>query len=249
MCGTDTNHTHTAGADLSLALLADQYQTAWRNQFRLDTVGVRCINLMSSPGAGKTCLLERTLTALQGALRLAVLEGDMTTELDAERLRACGVPVIAITTGRACHLDANLVAAGLQQLEQASGLSQLDILMIENVGNLVCPAEFPLGEHAKVALVSITEGEDKPLKYPLMFHAADCIVVTKLDLLPYLKFNVALLIANIRQVNAHAPVFVLSAETGEGLDEWLTWLRTQAVTPPIDASHLPARSRIIQVDM
>ena len=151
----------------------------------------------------------------------------MTTELDAERLRAYGAPVAAITTGRACHLDAQLMTTGLEQLKITGGLERFDLLLIENVGNLVCPAEFALGEHAKVALVAVTEGEDKPLKYPLLFHCADCVVVTKIDLLPYLKFNLDHLIKHIRQINPQAPIFVLSAETGEGLTLWLDWLRAQ----------------------
>jgi hydrogenase nickel incorporation protein HypB len=242
MCGPGSDHSHgtaPAGADLNVDLLGENNDAAQRNRLRLDLAGVRCINLMSGPGAGKTSLLERTLAAVQGRMQTAVVEGDMTTELDAERLRAYGVPVVAITTGRACHLDADLMANGLTQLEQAGSLERFDLLFVENVGNLVCPAEFALGEHTRVALVAVTEGEDKPLKYPLMFRCADCVVVTKLDLLPYLKFDLSHLIAHIRQVNPHIPVFALSAETGEGMEPWLEWLQTEVAgigTQPVVAT-------------
>ncbi len=242
MCGPGSDHSHgptPAGADLNVDLLEENNDTAQRNRLRLDLAGVRCINLMSGPGAGKTSLLERTLAAIQGRMQTAVVEGDMTTELDAERLRAYGVPVVAITTGRACHLDADLMANGLTQLEQAGSLERFDLLFVENVGNLVCPAEFALGEHTRVALVAVTEGEDKPLKYPLMFRCADCVVVTKLDLLPYLRFDLPHLIAHIHQVNPHIPVFALSAETGEGMEPWLEWLQTEVAgigTQPVVAT-------------
>jgi hydrogenase nickel incorporation protein HypB len=182
---------------------------------------------MSSPGAGKTVLLERTLATLAPELKMAVIEGDMTTQLDAERLRQYGPPVIAINTGRACHLDADMVAGGLRQLEQLADPSLLDLVLVENVGNLVCPAEFEVGEHAKVALLSVTEGEDKPLKYPLMFHEADCLLITKLDLAPYLEVRLETILANVRQINTHAQIIPVSAKTGEGLPVWFDWIRQQ----------------------
>ncbi|MCB9100177.1 MAG: hydrogenase nickel incorporation protein HypB [Anaerolineales bacterium] len=229
MCTSNGNHNHSTpiGAILNLDLMDGNQQMAAANQVRFDAAGVRCLNLMSSPGTGKTTLLESTLGALDVNVRPAVLEGDMTTELDADRLRAYGVPVVAITTGRACHLDAEMVAAGLDRLD----LAALDLVFIENVGNLICPAEYPLGEHANVVLVSLTEGEDKPLKYPVMFYEADCVVITKTDLGPYLKVNIEQLKANIRQICPNVPVFALSAETGEGLPDWLDWIQNQLTTP------------------
>jgi hydrogenase nickel incorporation protein HypB len=180
---------------------------------------------MSSPGAGKTVLLEKTLAALGSRLRMAVIEGDMTTELDADRLRRYDVPVFAINTGRSCHLDARMVAGGIHQLEQELDPATLDLVLVENVGNLVCPAEFEVGEHAKVALLSVTEGEDKPLKYPIMFHAADCLLITKLDLAPYLEVDLTQLVANVRQINPEVTILPLSSRTGEGLEDWLAWVQ------------------------
>ena len=149
---------------------------------------------------------------------MAVLEGDMTTQLDAERIEAVGVPVVPITTGRACHLDAAMVSGGLKLLRQRLDPADLDLLWVENVGNLVCPAEFEVGEHRKVALLSVTEGEDKPLKYPVMFREADCVLITKTDLLPHLPVAVERIEAHIRQVNPHCAVLRVSASGGEGLD-------------------------------
>jgi len=213
------------GVDLGVGLLDDNDALAAENRARLQRAGARCVNLMSSPGSGKTTLLEATVTALNGGLRLAVIEGDMTTELDADRLRARGVPVAAITTGRSCHLEADQVADGLDRL---GSLDRFDLVVIENVGNLICPAAYELGEHARVVLVAVTEGEDKPLKYPIMFHGADCVVVTKLDLAPYLKLDIERLKANIQEVNPRAVVLALSAETGAGVADWLDWLRKVA---------------------
>jgi hydrogenase nickel incorporation protein HypB len=207
-------------------LHANQHQ-ADHNRSHFDQWGITCLNLMSSPGAGKTVLLERTLATLAPELKIAVIEGDMTTQLDAERLRQYGPPVIAINTGRACHLDADMVAGGLRQLEQLADPSLLDLVLVENVGNLVCPAEFEVGEHAKVALLSVTEGEDKPLKYPLMFHEADCLLITKLDLAPYLEVRLETILANVRQINTHGQIIPVSAKTGEGLPVWFDWIRQQ----------------------
>ena len=222
------NHDHrpqSAGADLNLDLMAGNNQTANLNRARFEAAGICCLNLMSSPGAGKTTLLEKTLAALHDRLHVAVLEGDMTTELDADRLRAYDVPVVAITTGRACHLDAEMVAQGLDQLD----LEALDLIFIENVGNLICPAEYPLGEHANVVLVSVTEGEDKPLKYPVMFYEADCVVITKTDLTPYLKLDLARLVDNIRQIRPGVPIIAVSAESGQGMVDWLHWIQSQVM--------------------
>ena len=212
---------------LGLNLLTANQHQAEHNREHFDAWRLLCLNVMSSPGAGKTSLLERSLAALAPAFAMAVLEGDMTTQLDAERLEAVGVPVVPITTGRACHLDAAMVSGGLKLLRQRLDPAALDILWVENVGNLVCPAEFAVGEHRKVALLSVTEGDDKPLKYPVMFREADCVLVTKTDLLPYLPVDVERIEAHLHQVNPRATVIRVSATSGEGLDNWHTWLRQQ----------------------
>lgn len=217
------------GVDLNLGILDDNDQMAILNREKIERAGARCINIMSSPGSGKTTLLERTLAEFAGTPRIGILEGDMTTELDADRLRACGAPTVAITTGRSCHLEAGQIADGLRKLAEDGGLSRFDLLVIENVGNLICPAAYDLGEHARVVLVAVTEGEDKPLKYPIMFHGADLVVITKLDIAPYLKLSVDKLKQNIAQVNLTATVLALSAETGEGMAAWQDWLRAQTV--------------------
>ncbi|NQV11613.1 MAG: hydrogenase nickel incorporation protein HypB [Cyanobacteria bacterium] len=231
---------------LGLNLLAANQHQADHNRERFDAWQLLCLNLMSSPGAGKTSLLEATITALAPQLAMAVLEGDMTTQLDAERLEAVGVPVVPITTGRACHLDAAMVSGGLRQLQARLSPADLDLLWVENVGNLVCPAEFEVGEHLKVALLSVTEGEDKPLKYPVMFREADCVLITKVDLLPYLPVVVERFEEHIHAVNPAATVFQLSASSGEGLPAWYQWLletsreHSQALNNPTIASGLPA---------
>jgi hydrogenase nickel incorporation protein HypB len=171
--------------------------------------------------------MEATLTAIEGTLKIGILEGDMTTELDADRLRAKGAPVVAITTGRSCHLEADQIAAGLDHFEKTGDFDAFDLVIIENVGNLICPAAYDLGEHTRVVLVAVTEGEDKPLKYPIMFHGADLVVITKIDLAPYVRCNVDTLTANIRQVNATAKILALSSETGDGVDTWLNWLQAE----------------------
>ena len=212
---------------LGLNLLAANQHRAEHNREHFDAWRLLCLNVMSSPGAGKTSLLERSLAALAGEFAMAVLEGDMTTQLDAERLQAVGIPVVPITTGRACHLDAAMVSGGLELLRQRLDPAGLDILWVENVGNLVCPAEFEVGEHLKVALLSVTEGEDKPLKYPVMFREAHCVLITKTDLLPYLPVDVARIEQHILQVNPHATVIRVSASSGEGLAAWHGWVRQQ----------------------
>lgn len=217
----------TIDATLGINLLHANQSLANLNRAEFDDWGVYCLNLMSSPGAGKTVLLEKTLAALSGQLQMAVIEGDMTTELDAERLRQYDVPVIAINTGRSCHLDAKMVAGGMHSLEHDYEPADLDLVFVENVGNLVCPAEFEVGEHAKVALLSITEGEDKPLKYPVMFQEADCLLLTKIDLAPYLEIDLDRIIQSVRQMNPDVRIFPVSAKTGEGLDPWFKWVQLQ----------------------
>jgi hydrogenase nickel incorporation protein HypB len=220
---------------LGLNLLAANQHQAEHNRDHFDAWQLLCLNVMSSPGAGKTSLLERTLTALATDLEMAVLEGDMTTQLDANRLEAVGIPVVPITTGRACHLDAAMVSGGLRLLKQRLDPASLDLLWVENVGNLVCPAEFEVGEHRKVALLSVTEGDDKPLKYPVMFREAHCVLITKTDLLPYLPVDIEQIEEHIRAVNPRCAVIRVSASSGEGLETWHQWVREQ-LTAVVNAS-------------
>jgi hydrogenase nickel incorporation protein HypB len=185
---------------------------------------VLALNLVSSPGSGKTTLLERTIRDLKGDLPMFVVEGDQETANDATRIRAAGAPVVQVNTGTGCHLEADMVARGLAELKPPPGA----VVMIENVGNLVCPALFDLGERAKVVILSVTEGEDKPLKYPHMFRAAEIMILNKIDLLPHVDFDVPRAIANALQVNPKITVLRLSARTGEGLEAWYRWLRREA---------------------
>jgi hydrogenase nickel incorporation protein HypB len=227
----------TFDAALEINLLHANQDGADHNRAHFDQWGITCFNVMSSPGAGKTALLERTLAALTGEYKIAVIEGDMTTELDADRLRQYDVPVIAINTGRSCHLDSKMVAGGIHQFVHNYNPNEFDLVLVENVGNLVCPAEFEVGEHAKIALLSVTEGEDKPLKYPVMFQAADCLLITKMDLAPYLDVDVDQIVANVRQMNPHVTIIPVSAKTGEGLEQWLNWIRSNIRQPQAIASQ------------
>ena len=219
----------TFDAAIELNLLHANQEGADHNREHFDRWGITCLNIMSSPGAGKTVLLEQTLKALKNQLSIAVIEGDMTTELDADRLRKYNVPVIPINTGRSCHLDSKMVAGGIHILEHQYQPENIDLVLVENVGNLVCPAEFEVGEHAKVALLSVTEGEDKPLKYPVMFQQADCLLITKTDLVSYLDIDIERIKANVRQMNPQVIIIPVSAKTGEGLETWFDWLRSRSV--------------------
>jgi len=197
---------------------------ATRNRVGFTERGAYVVNMISSPGTGKTTILEATLGRIVEAGRsVAVIEGDVQTENDAVRVAATGVPVEAVVTGGACHLDATMVGKAWQRLEPSLPAA-LDILIVENVGNLVCPSAYDVGEDEKVALVSVTEGEDKPLKYPALFNAATTCLVTKVDLLPYLEFDVEELVKNARAVNPALNIFLLSAKSGEGMDEWVEYL-------------------------
>jgi hydrogenase nickel incorporation protein HypB len=194
------------------------------NRAALHGSGVVCLNMMSSPGAGKTTLLERTLRHLQGRVRAGVIQGDIETSLDADRLGGLGAQISLLNTangfGGECHLDAPMVANALARID----LDALDLLFVENVGNLVCPAEFDVGAHHRVMVCSITEGEDKPLKYPVMFRSVEIVLVNKMDLLPHLDFDLDLLEANLRQVNPQVTVLKVSTRTSDGLDGWYAWL-------------------------
>ena len=205
-------------------LLSANDHAAGHNREHFDRHRVLALNLMSSPGSGKTRLLEETISALKGELRIAVVEGDLETENDAERIRNRGVEAVQITTGTACHLDAHMVHDALHRLD----LDRVDILFIENVGNLVCPASFDLGQHRNITLLSVTEGDDKPAKYPVMFRAADLMLVSKSDLLAVLDdFSPQKAERHLRELASSAPVFTLSARSGKGLAPWLDWLRTE----------------------
>lgn len=193
---------------------------AAQNRAFLAERGILALNLVSSPGSGKTTLLCRTVTDLMAKIPCAVIEGDQQTSHDADRIRETGAPALQINTGKGCHLDAHMVETALKRL----GPAEDSVLFIENVGNLVCPAAFDLGEAAKVAILSVTEGEDKPLKYPDMFHAAGLMILNKIDLLPHLDFDVDKCIAFARRVNPDIKVIQLSARTGEGMEEWLGWI-------------------------
>jgi len=182
--------------------------------------GILALNLVSSPGSGKTMLLTRTIADIGASQPVAVIEGDQQTSHDAQRIRETGVPAVQINTGKGCHLDAHMVGHALETLNPEAG----SVLFIENVGNLVCPAAFDLGEAHKVAILSVTEGEDKPIKYPDMFHAADLMLLNKIDLLPYVQFDVARCIDYARRVNPRIRVLQLSATTGEGMDAWYSWI-------------------------
>jgi hydrogenase nickel incorporation protein HypB len=211
----------TQTLEVITAILGENDRVASHNRAHFDGHGVLALNLMSSPGAGKTALLEATIRALDGRLRVAVIEGDLATENDAARIRACGVPAVQITTGNACHLDAQMVHDALHALP----LAGLDVLFIENVGNLVCPASFDLGQHRNVTLLSVPEGDDKPAKYPVMFRAADLALITKTDLLPYLgEFSVERARGALRQVGFGGETIEISNRGGAGLAAWLDWL-------------------------
>ena len=215
-----TENGHEAVSVLHGLLDANDH-AATHNRQHFNKHGVLAINLMSSPGAGKTRLLEATIDALKDELSIAVIEGDLETENDAERIRAHGVPAIQITTGSACHLDAHMVHNALHELD----LQTLDIIFIENVGNLVCPASFDLGQHRNVILLSVPEGDDKPAKYPVMFRAADLVLLSKSDLLPLLDdFNPDTARRYLRELASSAPVYELSAKNADGMQDWIHWL-------------------------
>lgn len=224
---------HSAGAQtipVHQSILAKNDRVAERNRGYFQAKRLLVLNLVSGPGSGKTTLVQKTAEALAGRLRTGVIVGDLATDNDAARLRQSGVPVVQITTGTVCHLEAEMVAKAMAQLD----LDALDLLIIENVGNLVCPAVYDLGEDLRVVLLSTTEGEDKPLKYPPMFHSANVAILTKLDLAAAAGFDRPQALANLHNVSHHAVVFELSARTGEGLDAWRDFLLNQhrALFPP-----------------
>jgi hydrogenase nickel incorporation protein HypB len=233
----DADHAHSHSAEHAHApgltqarmvrieqdILAKNNRYANENRRYFSSRGILALNLVSSPGSGKTTLLTETILRLKDSLTLAVIEGDQQTSRDADRIRATGVQALQINTGKGCHLDAHRVGHALESLN----LPENSLLFIENVGNLVCPSAFDLGEAHKVVILSVTEGEDKPIKYPDMFHAADLMILNKTDLLPHLDFDSAQCIAYAKQVNPKIKVLTLSAKTGEGFENWLKWLQAE----------------------
>ena len=221
----DHDHDHGQGKTISIEedLLAKNNRLANNNRQLFQEKGLLVLNLVSSPGSGKTTILETTLKALQNDLGFAVLEGDQQTNNDADRIAATGVPAHQINTGAGCHLDAHMVGHGVEHFD----LDKTDVLMIENVGNLVCPASFDLGEDCKVAVLSVTEGEDKPLKYPQMFRASNLMLINKLDLMPYLCFDLEKCREYAERVNPEIEIIELSCYSGEGLEQWYDWLRSK----------------------
>ena len=224
--GLGPAHSHAPGltqgrmVQIEQDILSKNNQYAKENRNQLRAQRILALNLLSSPGSGKTTLLTETIVALRDRMRIGVIEGDQQTTNDADRIRATGAPAIQINTGKGCHLDASMISTALARL----AAPEHSVVMIENVGNLVCPAGFDLGEAHKVVVLSVTEGEDKPLKYPDMFRAASLMLLNKVDLLPYLRFDVAQCIANARRVNPDLEVLQLSATSGQGLNAWLAWI-------------------------
>ncbi|MGZ5052280.1 MAG: hydrogenase nickel incorporation protein HypB [Methylobacter sp.] len=230
------SHSHAPGlsplrmVQIEQDILSQNNRYAAQNRGYLSEHGILALNLVSSPGSGKTTLLTETITRLKDELDIAVIEGDQQTARDAERIRETGVPALQINTGKGCHLDAHRVGHALETLQ----LKDRSLLFIENVGNLVCPSAFDLGEAHKVVILSVTEGEDKPIKYPDMFHAADLMILNKTDLLPHLDFDSEQCIKYAKQVNPRIKVLPLSAKTGEGMDNWLRWLKAELALQHID---------------
>ncbi|HYC43254.1 MAG TPA: hydrogenase nickel incorporation protein HypB [Noviherbaspirillum sp.] len=231
--GLGPAHSHAPGlsqgrmVQIEQDILSKNNQYAEENRRQLAERRILALNLLSSPGSGKTTLLTETILALRDRHRIAVIEGDQQTTNDADRIRATGAPAIQINTGKGCHLDASMVRAALARLAPEDG----SIVMIENVGNLVCPAGFDLGEAHKVVVLSVTEGEDKPLKYPDMFRAASLMLLNKVDLLPYLRFDVEQCIANARRVNPQIQVLQVSAMSGHGMPAWYDWIEGATARP------------------
>lgn len=218
------DHPHTETITLEQKVLAKNDLIAAHNRQSLAERGILALNMTSSPGAGKTTLLERTVRGLGGDLPVAVIEGDQETLLDAERIQAAGARAVQVNTGAGCHLDADMVHRALHALNP----EPKSVLFIENVGNLVCPALFDLGEHSKIVVISVTEGQDKPLKYPHMFAAAGLVLINKIDLVPYVNFDLETCYGYARSVNPGVEILPISATSGDGLDAWYDWIRTES---------------------
>jgi len=236
----DHPHPHEPRHTLTVeqGLLDKNDRLAERNRGFFQAKGLYVVNILASPGAGKTAFIERTASDLGTRLRLGVIVGDLATENDAVRLRAHGIPAVQITTGSVCHLDAEMVSRAKDRLD----LTALDVLVIENVGNLVCPAVYDLGEDGRVVVLSVTEGEDKPLKYPVMFHGAQVVVINKTDIASAVGFDREAALRNIRQVAPHATIFEVSARTGEGMNSWYQYLHDRVHARHADSSHTSGQS-------
>jgi len=247
--GQGPARTHAPGisqkrmVQIEQSILSKNDQYAAQNRAVFASKNLLALNLVSSPGSGKTTLLTTTLNALKGNIDLGVIEGDQETANDADRIRATGVSAVQVNTGKGCHLDAHMVGHAVENIH----FDQQGILFIENVGNLVCPASFDLGEAHKVAILSVTEGEDKPLKYPDMFHAADVLLLNKVDLLPHLTFDVVLCIENAKKVNPDIEVIQCSATTGEGMEQWYRWLETKRAAL-LEKQLTPLKKRIAEIE-
>lgn len=216
---------HKKVVDVEKDVLHENNLLAERNRGYFEAKNILALNLVSSPGSGKTTLLERTLTDLKGELDFAVIEGDQQTTNDADRIHATGTKVVQINTGKGCHLDSHMVMHALQGMKP----KQNSVLFIENVGNLVCPAMFDLGEKERVVIISVTEGDDKPLKYPDMFHSSTLCIINKTDLLPYVPFDIKKVKANAKKINHQLHIIEVSCTSGKGLDLWYDWLKTKVL--------------------
>ncbi len=224
---TEAAHSHKKVLDVEKDILQENNLLAARNRGYFDAKNILALNLVSSPGSGKTSLLERTLTDLKGQLDFYVIEGDQQTTNDADRIHATGTKVVQINTGKGCHLDAHMVLHAVQGIKP----TQNAVLFIENVGNLVCPAMFDLGEKERVVIISVTEGDDKPLKYPDMFFSSSLCIINKTDLLPYVPFDIEKVKANAKKINHKLEIIELSCSSGEGLAEWYEWLKQKVLAP------------------
>jgi len=225
-CQLHDHHQHDSKVvEVNRSLLEANQKQAHSNRHHIESMGALAINMISSPGSGKTTLLERTIEALKDTVKIGVIEGDIETERDADRIRAKGIPAVQLTTGGACHLDAPMVHGGLHVLEHFAKGQGFDLIFIENVGNLVCPSTFDLGEHRRVILLSVPEGSDKPAKYPATFRGADLVLITKTDLLPHFDFSVEEAEKETQRLKPDVPVIKLSSTTGEGFEQWIDYLK------------------------
>jgi len=231
-CHDNKNIKEHKTIDVNQSLFKSNEEAAHSNRRHFDEENILAINIISSPGSGKTTLLEKTIDALNNDMNIGVLEGDIETDLDAERIRKKGIPAVQLTTGGACHLDSVLVHKGFHSLEHQLNGSKLDILFIENVGNLVCPSFFDLGEHLRVVLISVPEGHDKPLKYPKAIRTSQIFVISKTDLLPYFDFDIEKIKKDALSLNPSLKIIEVSSKTGEGMNEWIDVLKKQK-----DISH------------
>ena len=227
--GDHSDHSHKKVVDVEKNILHENDLLAERNKGYFDAKNILALNLVSSPGSGKTSLLERTLTDMKNQLEFAVIEGDQQTTNDADRIHATGTKVVQINTGKGCHLDAHMVLHAVQGMKPKEN----SVLFIENVGNLVCPAMFDLGEKERVVIISVTEGDDKPLKYPDMFYSSTLCIINKIDLLPYVPFDIEKVKANAKKINSKLEIIELSCTSGDGLQQWYDWLKSKVLAPEI----------------